>query len=85
MIMSRSRNPSRADSPVRRGASPVRRGGLLFAVAVLLFAMVLLVCAVAVVMMIGHLLLLLLFASRVVGCRRHPLLPSPIRLPVVGL
>ena len=27
MIMTRSRNSSRAGSPVRRGGSPVRRGG----------------------------------------------------------
>ena len=54
-------------------------------VLVLLFAVVVLLFAVVVVMMIGLLLLRLLFASRVVGCRRHPLLLSPIRLPVVGL
>ena len=70
MIMTCSRNSSRAGSTVRSGASPVRRGG-----------------SVVVMMMIvvGLLLLLFLFASRVVGCRRHPLLPSPFRLPVVGL
>ena len=51
---------------------------LLFAVVVLLFAMVLLLIAVAVMMMIGLLLLLFLFASRVVGCRRHPLLPTTV-------
>ena len=64
---------------------------LLFAMVLLLFAVVLLLFAVAVMMMIGLLLLLFLFASRVVGCRRHRprrslrLLLSPICLPVVGL
>ena len=79
-IMSRSRN-----------GSPVVV--LLFAVVVLQCAVVLLLLAVVlllfavVVMMIGLRLLLLLFASRVVGCRRHPLLLSlpRIRLPGVGL
>ena len=78
MIMTRSRNcscnPSRGGSHVRSGASPVRLVLLLFAAVVLLFAVV-------VMMMIGLLLLLFLFASRVVGCRRHPLLLSPIRSP----
>ena len=60
---------------------------LLFVVVVLLFVVVLLLFVVVVMMMIvvGLLLLLFLFASRVVGGRRHPLLPSPIRLPVVRL
>ena len=57
---------------------------LLFAAAVVL----LLLAVVVMIMMIG-LLLLFLFANRVVGCRRHrprrSLLLSPIRLPVVGL
>ena len=85
MIMPRSRNgsrnPSRGGSPVRRGASPVRRGTSPVRSGEPLVVMI----------MIGFLLLLFLFASRVVGCRRHRprrslrLLPSPIRLPVVGL
>ena len=69
MIMTRSRNSSRAGSPVRRGASPVRRG--------------------ASPVRRGASPVrrgggdddssrspspLFLFASRVVGCRRHPLL-----------
>ena len=53
--------------------------------ALLLFVVVLLLFVVVVMMMIVVGLLLLFFASRVVGCSRHPLLPSPIRLPVVGL
>ena len=60
---------------------------LLFAVVLLLFVVVLLLFVVVVMMMIvvGLLLLLFLFGSRVVGGRRHPLRPSPNRVPLVGL